>query len=116
MAKSLVEEKFDRWIEEANLPEYESIADTILEFCRYGNSTSEIACAHLYVALCGYQVPLERTFDGLDYIRKSWFIRAMMEVVTDEWRGNEEGIQIIWRRHPWLRQKAKAAEVAWNRD
>jgi len=69
----------------------------------------------LYVALCGYHVPLERTFDGLDHIRKSWFIRAMMEVATDEWGGTEDGVRIIWRRHPWLRQRAEAAEAAWKR-
>lgn len=65
----------------ANLPRYE----TTLELCRYGGSSAEIASARLYVALRGHHVSLERMGDGLDHV--GWFIRAMMEVGTDGWRG-----------------------------
>ena len=108
------QEKVARWLEEAGMPEHTTVAPLIFEFSK-GNSSSELGCAHLCAVLAGYPVPLQLATAGFDQTRKSWFIRAMMEVVTDQWRGfSERELETLWKRHPVLRTSAEAAEEVWN--
>lgn len=115
MSRHSSEETMSRWMSEARMPEYTSIQPLILDFAN-GDSSSEVACAHLTMLLAGYPVPLRRATSGFDMYRKAWFIRAMMEHATEELPGfTEVELERVWRRHPDLRRKAEAAEAAWKR-
>ncbi|PDT10526.1 hypothetical protein CO655_12040 [Rhizobium sp. M1] len=115
MSKHLSHSKMDRWMNQVAMPEHSSIKPLILAFSM-GNSSSEIGCAHLMMLLAGYPVPLPQATLGFDLHRMSWFIRAMMEYLDeDEWPGIAQAeLEQVWKKHPYLRTKAEAAEKAWT--
>lgn len=115
MGKHSSEETLAHWVNQTTIPEDSSIKSLILDWAK-GDSSSEVGCAHLMMLLAGYPVPLDRATLGFDMYRKSWFIRAMMEFVgDDEWRGVARAeLERVWRSHPYLRDRAVAAERAWK--
>lgn len=110
--RSIAEEQMDRWMRDATLPTHHSIADLIADFAS-GDSSGEIACAHMYAALCGYPVPLDRALNG-DWQRKAWAVRGMMEIATGEWEGSLDQLNGVFRRYPLIRKRAQAARRAWE--
>lgn len=115
MSKHVSHLKMERWMNQVAMPEHTSIKPLILDFSS-GNSSSEIGCAHLMMLLAGYPVSLPQATLGFDMYRQSWFIRAMMEYLDeDEWPGIARAeLEQVWKRHPYLRLKAVAAEKAWE--
>lgn len=110
------EETLSRWMSEARMPEYDSIQPIILDFAN-GDSSWEVACAHLTMLLAGYPVPLQRATSGFNVYRKAWFARAMMAHAMEELPGfTEAELERVWRRHPYLWRQAEAAEAAWKRN
>jgi hypothetical protein len=116
MGRHSSEETLARWMQETRMPEHSSIQPLILDFAR-GDSSSEVACAHLTMLMAGYPVPLQWATNGFDMHRKAWFIRAMMEHANDALPGfTEAELEPVWRRYPSLRRRAEAAEAAWKRN
>lgn len=115
MGKHESEETLAGWMNQTEMPEHSSITSLLLEWAR-GDSSSEAGCAHLIMLLAGYPVPLDRATLGFDMYRKSWFVRAMMEFVDDDkWRGvSRADLEQVWRSHPYLRDRAVAAERVWK--
>jgi hypothetical protein len=93
-----------------------SIAPTILDFATGGTAACSggRSCAKTYLALQGLAIPLTETTTGMDEARREWWLRAMAEHVTGQWRGNENGMKAIAAAQPLIWEQAQAATRAWE--
>lgn len=95
----------------------ESIAPEILAFATGGaaNCAGGRSCARLYLALQGMAIPVTETTTGMDMTRREWWLRAMAEHVTGQWRGDEKGMKAIAAMQPLIWEQAQAATREWVR-
>ena len=94
-----------------------SIAKKILEFATGGtaNCSGGRSCARLYLALQGMAIPVGDTTTGMDLERLEWWLLAMAEHATDQWRGNDQGVNTIATAQPLIWAQAQAATKAWEK-